>query len=84
MKRSTKIRDHIPDDIRRASKVIGLAVWLDDADAWMNATAVIETRMAEHKRKALAFAVLSTLDEDAFNDVMGAVYGAPESVGVAA
>lgn len=77
------IRNNIPDDIRRAAKVIGLAAWLDDPDAWLNATNVIGARLNEHKRKALAFAVICTLDDDAFDDVMCAVYG-PQAEGVAA
>lgn len=77
------IRDHIPDDIRRAAKVIGLAAWVGEADTWVNATSVIATRLTEPQRKALAYATLRTLDDDAFDDVMVS-FCSPQSVGVVA
>lgn len=69
------IRDHIPDNVRRAAKVIGLAAWLDDPDTWVTATSVIEMRLTVPQRKALVYAVLLTLDDDAFDDVMVSFYG---------
>ena len=77
------IRQHIPDDIRRVSKVIGLALWLDDPTAWDNAASVIAARAAPHRRKALAFAVLLTLSDDEVDDVLTSLFS-PSAMEVAA
>lgn len=69
------IRAYIPDNIRRAAKVIGLAAWLGEPETWVNAMGVIEARLTVPQRKALTYATLRTLDKDAFNDVMASIYG---------
>ena len=63
--------------------MIGLAAWVDDPDAWTKATAVIGARLDAHKRRALAFAVLCTLDDDDLEEVLGHVFRPPDC-GVAA
>lgn len=73
--RARMVERNIPDDIRRAAKVIGLAAWLGEPDAWENTIPVIEARLTVPQRKALAYAALRTLDEDAFDDVTVSFYG---------
>ena len=50
------IRDQIPDNIKRASKAIGLALWLQDADAWARTTTILAVRLSPLDREALALA----------------------------
>lgn len=69
------MRRHIPDDIRRAAEVIGLAAWLGESETWEQTIPVLATRLTLPQRKALAYAALCTLDEDAFDDVMVSFYG---------
>lgn len=68
-------RKNTPDDIRRAAKVIGLALWLGDPEAWENTIPVLEVRVSLPQRKALAFAVLCTLTDDHVYDVLASLYG---------
>jgi len=77
------IRDNIPDDIRRASKMIGLALWLADPESWIKATTVLALRLTEPERKALAYAALLTLEDHELQEVLDAALG-PEQEGLAA
>lgn len=52
------VREHIPDNIKRASRAFGYAVWLDDADSWHGLTIVLNARLSVEQRAALAWATL--------------------------
>lgn len=61
---SDRLRDHIPDNVRRAAKSIGLAVFVGDPDAWTKLPAILAARLDVPSCKALALAALSSLSED--------------------
>lgn len=61
---STAPRDHIPERIKRTAKTLGYALWLSEADAWMDAACVMALRLDPQERAALAFAALESLPAD--------------------
>ena len=57
-----KVSDHIPDNIRRVSKSIGLALWLSETEMWFGLSRILRARLAPEDRAALAFMALRSLD----------------------
>ncbi len=57
------VRDHIPDQIKRASRSFGYALWLDDADSWHGLSIVLSARLTLEQRGALAWAALRALPD---------------------
>lgn len=55
------ISRHIPANIRRASRSIGLAAWADTTDGWHGLATVLAARLEPHQRAGLAWAALKHL-----------------------
>jgi hypothetical protein len=70
------IRDQIPNDIRRASKVIGLAAWLDDPVTWAGIVPVLSARLTLRERAALAVVAMASLPDEQLEEVMSACWRA--------
>ncbi|WP_397544218.1 hypothetical protein [Roseovarius salis] len=65
---------------KKAAKLLGYALILDDFDSWEAASAIWQARLTDTERAALAWAALRSLDEDharevAYTVIQGA--GAP-------
>lgn len=58
------IARHIPNDIKRVSKSVGYALWLDNADDWFNLPVILRARLHARQRAALAFMALKSLDRE--------------------
>lgn len=58
------ISQHIPDAIKRATRSIGVALWLDNPDTWFGLPVILRARLTERERAALAFMALKSLDPD--------------------
>ena len=58
------IAQHIPDPIKRASRSIGYALWLDHTAAYANLATVLMARLSERQLAGLAWAALRALDPD--------------------
>lgn len=56
------ISQHIPDHIKRVSKAVGCALWLDSFDNWDGLSLILRARLDARQRAALAFIVLKSLD----------------------
>ena len=70
------VSQHIPTDIKRACKCIGYAAWLDTPDAWLGLPIALAARLEPHQRAALAYAALSSLNEnDAYRTASLAIFG---------
>jgi len=67
------IAQHIPDNIKRASRSIGYAAWLNTSDAWYGLPAILRSRLDARQRVALAFTALKSLDRDDAAKTMQAV-----------
>ena len=60
------IAQKIPDNIKRVSRCVGYALWLDNTDDWLGLTVIMRAWLEPHQRAALAFMALKSLDlEDA-------------------
>ena len=77
-----KVSQHIPDNIKRVSRSIGYAAWLDVPDAWLGLPVILSARLEPHQRAALAYAALKSLSpEHASMTAELAIYGTqPEEV----
>lgn len=58
------ISQHIPADIKKVSRCVGYAAWLDSPDAWLGLPVVLASRLEPHQRAALAYAALRSLDPE--------------------
>ena len=56
------IAQHIPDNLKRASRSIAYAAWLDTYDDWHGLPVVLHARLTTRQRAALAFMALKSLD----------------------
>jgi hypothetical protein len=60
------ISAHIPDNIKRVSRSLGFALWLEGTDDWLGFSLILRVRLTARQRAALAYAaLLSQDDEDA-------------------
>ncbi|MEM9317704.1 MAG: hypothetical protein AAGA70_01710 [Pseudomonadota bacterium] len=53
---STHPHDHIPDHIKRTTRTLGYALWLDEPDAWLDVMAAMGLRLSPEERAHLALA----------------------------
>lgn len=58
------ISKNIPDDIKRASRAFGYALWLNSTDHWLGFKTILQARLSPSERAALAFVALKSLDPD--------------------
>ena len=58
------ISRHIPANIRRAARSIGLAAWIDTTDEWHGLATVLAALLKPHQRAGLAWAALKYLHPD--------------------
>ncbi|MEM9966475.1 MAG: hypothetical protein AAF755_00095 [Pseudomonadota bacterium] len=58
------ISAQIPRNIKKASRSIAYAAWLDNPDAWLGLSTVLEARLEPQQRAALAYAALRSLSEE--------------------
>ncbi|WP_127113043.1 hypothetical protein [Shimia sediminis] len=71
----TSIAGNIPNDIKRLSKAIGYAAWLDTSDAWMGLRPILQARLDHHQLAALAFVALRSLGEaDGYRTASAALF----------
>lgn len=70
------VAKHIPDNIKRVSRSLGYALWLNTSDAWVGFAVVLSARLTSHQRAALAYAALRSLSpEEAAMTAEMAIYG---------
>lgn len=69
------IAQNIPEHIRRVSKSLGFALWLDGADEWFGLSVILQARLAPRQRAALAYAALRSLDHDHASMTAQAFFG---------
>lgn len=70
------VSQHIPENIKRVSRSIGFAAWLDESDAWLGLPAVFSARLKPHQRAALAYAALTSLSPEHAELTASAAIGA--------
>ena len=58
------VSKQIPDRIKRASRSIGYAIWLDASDYYLGLVPILRARLSDTERVGLAFAALKSLDHD--------------------
>lgn len=58
------VAKHIPQDIKRASRAIGFALWLENSEQWSGLAFVLRARLSSHQRASLALAALLSLNDD--------------------
>jgi len=58
------IAKQIPDHIKRVSRSVGYALWLDNSDDWFGLPVILRARLDARQRAALAFMALKSLDND--------------------
>ena len=56
------IAEHIPAHIKRVSRSVGYALWLDSFDDWDGLSLILRARLDARQRAALAFIVLKSLN----------------------
>jgi len=56
--------EHIPSNLKRASRAIGYAAWLDHPDHWAGLPVVFKARLTERQCAGLAYATLCALDDE--------------------
>jgi hypothetical protein len=59
-----RISQQIPDHIKRVSRSVGYALWLDSFDDWDGLSLVLRARLDPRQRAALAYMALKSLDRD--------------------
>lgn len=70
------VAKHIPDNIKRVSRSLGYALWLNTSDAWVGFAVVLSARLTSHQRAALAYAALRSLDDEtAYKTASAALFG---------
>ncbi len=73
-----KLKDHISDNHRRASKMLACTLHADSVETWSEAAVVWRARLTDTERAALAFSVLTSLNSDHREWVCEAVFDGPE------
>ncbi len=68
---------HIPDHIKRVSRSVGYALWLDTSDDWLGLPVILRARLDERQRAALAFMALKSLDYETACQTAGAALSVP-------
>ena len=58
------ISQQIPDHIKRVSRSVGYALWLDETEDWFSLPVILRARLDARQRAALAFMALKSLDHD--------------------
>lgn len=71
------IAQHIPDNIKRVTRSIGYAAWLDDFDSWAGLPVILAARLTPRQRGLLAFMALKSLDYDLACETASAALSAP-------
>ncbi|WP_373486908.1 hypothetical protein [Blastomonas sp.] len=71
------IAKHVPDNIKRVSRAIGYAAWLDNFDAWAGLPLILAARLTARQRGALAFMALKSLDYETACEVADAALCEP-------
>jgi hypothetical protein len=68
---------HIPDNIKRVSRSIGYAAWLDSHESWLGLPMIMRACLTTEQRAALAYSALVSLDDDtAYRTASVALFGA--------
>lgn len=67
------ISSQIPDNIKRVSRSIGYALWLDTYDDWAGLSVILRARLSDKQRASLAFMVMRSLDCEQMGAVANAV-----------
>lgn len=70
------ISQRIPKNIKRLSKCVGYAAWLDTSDAWLGLSVVLVARLLPHQRAGLSYAALKSLSPEYAERIASAVIGA--------
>ncbi|WP_073256047.1 hypothetical protein [Shimia gijangensis] len=69
------IAGNIPDEIKRLSRAIGYAAWLDTSDAWLSLRPILQARLDHHQLAALAFVALRSMGEaDGYRTASAALF----------
>lgn len=55
---------HIPNHIKRVSRSVGYALWLDNSDDWFGLPVILRARLDARQRAALAFMALKSLNHE--------------------
>lgn len=63
-KLGTSIADHIPEHIKKVSRSIGYALWLNGENQWLGLELVIPAHLDQQQREALAYMALKSLSYD--------------------
>lgn len=71
------VAKHIPDNIKRVSRSIGYALWVDSGDGWFGLPLILRARLSDKERAALAFYALKSLDHDIACMTADAALGVP-------
>ena len=58
------IAKQIPDNIKRVSRCLGYALWLDQTDHWLDLPVILRARLERHQRVALALIALTSLGRE--------------------
>ncbi|MBZ0129915.1 MAG: hypothetical protein K8F59_12435 [Rhodobacteraceae bacterium] len=58
------IAKHIPDNIKRVSRSVGYALWLNTSADWFSLPVILRARLDARQRAALAFMALRSLDRE--------------------
>ncbi len=58
------ISKQIPEPIKRVSRSLGYALWLDGANDWFGLSVVLRAHLSDRQRAALAYMALRSLDYD--------------------
>lgn len=56
------ISKQIPDHVKRVSRSLGYALWLDGVDDWFGLPVILRARLDAKQRAKLAFMALKSLD----------------------
>jgi hypothetical protein len=54
----------IPDNIKRVSRAVGFAAWLNDGESWLSLPTILQARLAPEQRAGLAYAALRSLSAE--------------------
>jgi len=57
------ISQQIPDNIKRVSRSLGFALWLEGTDDWLGFSLILRAWLTPRQRSALAYAALLSQDD---------------------
>jgi hypothetical protein len=57
------ISQQIPDNIKRVSRSLGFALWLEGTNDWLGLSLILRARLTARQRAALAYAALLSQDD---------------------